>query len=191
MVKVYETAWPSGGCHRGWAWALMGALWRKQPIDAGTTGMTDANFDDKRLAIRQAVLKAAQITFNQSVVDCLVLDISETGARVRTAAVVPVPEQVTLRLRGGAIFSAVRRWTRGMEIGLSLESTAVLGEEPARVAWRVYEMVRATTVAEPLRILGGYGYFDDMALRAAAEDAEAGLRRLEAVLAARARAPRS
>jgi PilZ domain-containing protein len=159
-------------------------------IDSGITGMTDANFDDKRLSIRQAVLKAAQITFDQSVVDCLVLDISETGARVRTAAVVPVPEQVTLRLRGGAIFSAVRCWSRGMEIGLSLETAAALGEESARVAWRVYEMIRATTLAEPQRILGGHGYFDDMALRAAAEDAEAGLRRLEAVLATRARAPR-
>jgi hypothetical protein len=166
---------------------------RAQPpiIDEGTTGVTDANFDNKRLAIRQAVLKAAQITFNQSVVDCLVLDISEIGARVRTAAVVPIPEQVTLRLRGGAIFPAVRRWTRGMEIGLSLESTAALGEEPAQVAWRVYETIRATTVAEPLRILSGHGHFDDMALRAVAEDAEAGLRRLEAALAARARAPRS
>jgi hypothetical protein len=148
--------------------------------------MANPDADQKRLAIREAVLKGAQIIFGQSVVDCLVLDVSETGAKVRTASVVPVPEQVTLRFRGGAIFPAVRRWTRGMEIGFSLAETASLGDEPAELAWRIYECVRATTIEEPLRLLRDCGFFDDLALRAAAEEAEAGLRRLETMLRARA-----
>ena len=62
------------------------------------------------------------------------LDVSETGAKVRTASVVPIPRQVTLRFRGGAMFPAVRRWTRGMEIGFSFATAATLGEVPAD-AW--------------------------------------------------------
>jgi hypothetical protein len=103
---------------------------------------------------------------------------------------VPIPEHVTLRLRRGAIFAAARRWTRGMEIGFSLEGTAALADGPAQSAWRVSEMVRASIIGEPLGLLSAYRYFDDLALQAAAEDAEAGLRRLEAALAARARPPR-
>ena len=148
--------------------------------------MANPDADKKRLAIREAVLKSAQIIFDHSVIDCLVLDVSEAGAKVRTAAVVLIPERVTLRFRGGTIFPAVRRWTRGMEIGFSFEATASLGEEEAELAWRIYESVRAATIEEPLRLLRDRGYFDDIALRAAAEEAEAGLRRLEAMLRARA-----
>jgi hypothetical protein len=147
--------------------------------------MANPNEYEKRLAIREAVLKSAQIIIGHSVVDCLVLNVSATGARVRTAAVVPIPERVTLRFRGGAIFPAVRRWTRGMEVGFSLDLAASLSEEPGWLAWRIFEMVRATTIEEPLRLMRDCGYFDDVSLRAAAEEAEAGLRRLETMLRAR------
>ena len=59
---------------------------------------------DKRSSIRQFVLKGAKIVFNQSVVDCLVVSVSETGVRVRTGAITPVPEKVTLWFNGGAVF---------------------------------------------------------------------------------------
>jgi len=151
--------------------------------------MSNTVLDTKRIAIREAVLKSAQIIFAQSVVDCLVLNVSETGAKVRTASVVPIPRQVTLRFRGGASFLAVRRWTRGPEIGFSLALTATLDDGPAELAWGIYEYVRATTIEEPLRLMREYRFFDDIALEAAAEAAEAGLRRLETMLRARA-APR-
>jgi hypothetical protein len=148
--------------------------------------MDNSTADEKRLAIREAVLKAAQIIFDHSVIDCLVLDVSDTGIKVRTAAVVPIPEQVTLRFRGGAIFPAVRRWARGKEVGFSLDVIPSLSEEPAALAWRIYESVRAITIEEPLKLLRHCRFFDDAALRAAAEEAEAGLRRLETALRARA-----
>ena len=146
--------------------------------------MASVSVDIKRLALREAVLKSAQIVFDQSVVDCLVLDVSETGAKVRTAAITPVPRQVTLLFRGGAAFPAERRWARGMEIGFSFATTATLSEVPAELAWRIYEFVRATSLEEPLRLMRDYRFFDDMALAAAAEEAEAALRRLETMLRA-------
>jgi hypothetical protein len=146
--------------------------------------MASASVDIKRLAIREAVLKSAQIIFDQSVVDCLVLDVSETGARVRTASVFPIPRQVRLRFRGGATFPAERRWARGMEIGFSFATAATLAEVPAELAWKIYEYVRATSLEEPLKLMRDYRFFDDLALEAAAEEAEAALRRLEAMLRA-------
>jgi hypothetical protein len=149
--------------------------------------MDDPATDDKRSSMRQFVLRGAKIVFNQSVIDCQVVSVSETGVRVRTGAIMPVPEKVTLWFSGGAAFSAVRRWTRGMEIGFSLEGTASLPQEAAQMAWRIYEMVRATTVEEPMRLLRAGRFFDDPSLQKVAEEAEAGLRRLETALATRAR----
>ncbi len=143
--------------------------------------------DEQRTTLRQAVLKGAQIIFGQTVIDCLVLNVSASGARVRTAAVIQIPEQVTLKFRGGAVFPATRRWARGMEIGFALAGTSSLEEAPARVAWRIYETIRGYTLDEALRVLRAHGFFDDVALRATAEEAETAIRRLEAALAARAR----
>ena len=149
---------------------------------------SDEDGANLRGAARQAVLKGAQIVFGQSVIDCLVLNISGTGARVRTGAVVQVPEQVTLRFRGGAVAIATRRWARGAEIGFSMDAAVSLAEEPARLAWRIYESIRHRPLDEPLRLLGERSFFDDVALRTAAEEAEAAWLRFEALLVARARA---
>ena len=46
----------------------------------------------------------------------------------------------------------------------------------------MYEFVRATSLEEPLKLMRDYRFFDDVALEAAAEEAEAGLRRLETML---------
>jgi hypothetical protein len=141
--------------------------------------------DNKRIDLRQAVLKGAQIIFGGSVIDCLVINVSESGARVRTAAMTQVPEHVILRFGGGASFAGTRRWARGLEIGLSLARIASLADEAAELAWRLHDMVRATSVQEPLALLRARRFFDDLALRTAAEEAEAGLRRLESMLASR------
>jgi hypothetical protein len=155
--------------------------------DEPEASMDNSVGGDKRSSIRQFVLKSAKIVFNQSVVDCLVVSVSETGVRVRTAAMMPIPEKVTLRFAGGAVFSAERRWARGMEIGFALDGTASLPEEAAQTAWQIYEMIRATSIEEPIKLLQIRRFFDDLALQKMAEQAEAGLRHLERALAARAR----
>lgn len=75
---------------------------------------------NQRRARRKAVLLGAQIEIGPAAFDCQVLDISDLGARVRTGAPQPIPEQVILRLRSGSIHAATRRWARGLEIGFSL-----------------------------------------------------------------------
>jgi hypothetical protein len=151
------------------------------------TGVGHQAADDKRLALRQTVFKSAKIVFGQSVIDCLVLDISETGVRVRTAAIMPVPERVTLEFSGGAVFSAVRRWARGLELGLLLEGSASLPAASAHLAGRIHAMLRAAPIEQPMQLLRSTRFFDDLALQAAAEQAEAALQRLDVALAERAR----
>ena len=43
----------------------------------------DVDPDNNRIAPRQAMLKGAQMVFGSSVIDCLVLNMSDTGARIR------------------------------------------------------------------------------------------------------------
>jgi hypothetical protein len=158
--------------------------------DESTDFADDPTADDQRAVKRQGVLKGAKIVFEDSVVDCVVLNLSDAGARVRTNAVVPIPDQVTLQFSGGAVYSATRRWSRGLESGFSFEGVATLPADMTQVAWRVYETVRGITLAEPIRLLQSYRFFDDIALQELADEAEVGLRRLETALAVRARKPR-
>jgi len=139
----------------------------------------------KRGTARETVLKAAQIVFHNSVIDCVVLDISAEGARVRTAVVVTVPDQVTLRVRGGAVFPAHRRWARGTEIGLAFAGPMSLREQQAEEALVIGKVLRDQGLLEALQRLRAVNCFDDPELHAAVEAAEGAHARLEAVLKAR------
>ena len=141
----------------------------------------------RRTAERETVLKGAQLTFQGCVVDCVVLNISLKGARVRTAAVVPVPERLTLTVRGGAMLPAVRRWARGAEIGLAFSGSPSLDEEHALKAQAAYAILFSGGLHSAIRHLRGFNFFDDPELRHVAEQAEAAHARFEAVLKARSK----
>ena len=151
--------------------------------------MASDSEDTKRLAARETVLKSGQIVFRDIVVDCVILDISAEGARVRTAVMVPVPERVTLRLRGGAMCPAVRRWARGTEIGLAFSGSVSLAQERAQEALMICKALQDEGLGEALRRLRAVNFFDDPELQDAAEEAEAAKAKLEAALKARAATP--
>ena len=119
---------------------------------------------DRRLAVRQTVLKSAKIIFGQSVVDCRVVNVSNIGVQVRTDVMIPVPERVTLRFNGGAIYAAIQRWALGTEIGFAFDGTPVLAADAVEMAWRAHELVRKATIGEPLQLLRVERFFDDPAL---------------------------
>jgi hypothetical protein len=148
--------------------------------------MTGDDTANKRDAAREAVLKGAQIRFHDSVADCVVLNISTKGARVRTASVMPLPEQVTLRLRGGATISALCRWTQGTVIGLEFVGALSFAEERAIRAREILEVLRGDGLHSAIEHLRTENFFDDPELAQASENAEAAHQRLEAVLLARA-----
>jgi hypothetical protein len=147
----------------------------------------EAVYTNKRQAMRQAVYKGAQIILpSQSVFDCVVMNISTKGARVRTAAVMPVPERVSLQLRGGAVIPAIRRWTRGTNIGLEFAGVTTYIEERAIRARAALEILREVGVHATIKSLRAEKFFDDVELAIAAEEAKMAHARLEAVLKARA-----
>jgi hypothetical protein len=149
-----------------------------------THGVID-HVTDRRGETRHRVIKRAQIIFQNSVIDCTVLDVSTNGARVRTNAIVITPEQVIVQFRGGGAFFARRRWSRGMEMSFVFDRPAPLNQNAALVALSAFEALSAKGLEEAVRILRVSGFFDDPVLGQAAEEAEAAYARFETALRAR------
>ena len=137
---------------------------------------------EKRRETRYPVIKRAQIVFQNSVIDCTVLDVSPNGARVHTDAVGIIPEQVVFQFKGGAAFFARRRWSRGMEASFIFDRPVPLGENAALVALSAFEALLAKGVAESVRLLRAERFLDDPMLGEVAEEAEAACRRYESTL---------
>ena len=83
------------------------------------------NQGEQRGVPRIGVLKRAKIILGESgrgdsIIDCIVVNTSPTGVRVRTSVFTPVPEWVTLEFPDGTAVRAGRRWARGLEMGFDL-----------------------------------------------------------------------
>jgi hypothetical protein len=82
---------------------------------------------DHRRETRPLTLRTAKLIFggfNTAVVDCLVRDLSATGARVETDGMTMVPDMLSLQLAGGGSRPARRCWARGTAIGLEFLAEA-------------------------------------------------------------------
>lgn len=76
---------------------------------------------NRRQGARPAAIKSGKLLygfFSPTVIDCLVLEVSDIGARVETAVMTRVPERLSLRLSDGSKKLARRSWARGNQIGL-------------------------------------------------------------------------
>ncbi len=149
--------------------------------------MTETARDNRRRSPRASMLKRAQVVAGEAVYDCVVLDGSADGVRVQFEVPVPLPDKVELRFRGGVAAPARQRWGNGAEWGLELlEDGRRLSASQAEKAWAAYEALRDGRLDQACRMLRQDHYFEDEALREAAEAAEAARNRLEAALRGRA-----
>jgi hypothetical protein len=75
---------------------------------------------EKRRARRTRVIKAAVIVFNDShcSMDCQVLDLSKTGARLKPADNLVCPEQFTLKFPNGPVHLCEVKWRKGNILGV-------------------------------------------------------------------------
>ena len=82
--------------------------------------MTEAGSSNRRITDRRKTLKSAKIVFNknQSVIDCFVKDLSETGAKLKMGDLVPVPKTFVLELKDGTRLNCERVRAQGFEIGV-------------------------------------------------------------------------
>lgn len=76
--------------------------------------------DNRRRERRSRAFKSGKLIyggFNAAVVDCLIIEMSDTGARVETSVMMNVPETLALRFSDGTERQVRRSWARGNEIG--------------------------------------------------------------------------
>ena len=74
----------------------------------------------RRVTGRSKTMKSAKIIFNknQSVIDCFVRDLSDTGARLSLGDLAAVPRIFVLQLHDGTRLQCERVRAMGMEIGV-------------------------------------------------------------------------
>jgi hypothetical protein len=78
---------------------------------------------DKRQSLRRRTLKGAKAVLpNGGVIDCVVKDISEIGARIQIVDALSVPERFELRVPGTAPLHAEVVWRKLGFIGVRFET---------------------------------------------------------------------
>jgi hypothetical protein len=101
--------------------------------------------DDRRRDARLAANARGLILGAGFVVPCLIVDISRSGARVRTERALPAEANLQLvEMEKGLVHDARSAWRQGMEVGLQLSSTADLRRlVPTRLATARQAWLRA------------------------------------------------
>jgi hypothetical protein len=89
----------------------------------------DEAFENRRRDRRSRMFKTGWLIyggFSPTVVDCLIIEMSEGGARVETGVMLQVPEILRLRMNdeNKTEHRLRRAWARGHEIGLEFLSEA-------------------------------------------------------------------
>ncbi len=79
--------------------------------------------DNRRGAVRKRTLKGGQIIYSghNCVMDCMVYNISETGANLRPTDCFQCPPNFTLKLSSGETYHCKVVWQRDDRIGVAFE----------------------------------------------------------------------
>jgi ferric-dicitrate binding protein FerR (iron transport regulator) len=97
-------------------------------MDTATTTSQAAQTVERRTMNRPRTLKSGKLVygggFARTVIDCLVVDLSEDGVRVETSAMTMVPETARLRLSDGSELAVRRCWAQGNVSGFAILAKA-------------------------------------------------------------------
>jgi hypothetical protein len=91
------------------------------------TLICDLQPTEQRHEKRTSTIKSGQLLYggaHRTVINCLVLDLSDSGARVETILAADIPEAFFLRSSNGPERQAYRRWASGHQIGLEFAAEA-------------------------------------------------------------------
>ena len=83
--------------------------------------------NDRRREKRSQTLKSGKLLyggFSPTVIDCLVIEMSDGGTRLETSVMIGVPEVLSLRLNDNIERRARRCWAFGNQIGIEFVSDA-------------------------------------------------------------------
>ncbi len=139
---------------------------------------------EPRRAKRTRVFKSGKIIFgfSDSTVDCLILDKSPHGVQVETTVPMTVPEEVKFKIVGGGTYHAIRRWTRGNSIGFEFVGSRIHDDVTLAKMRAIKDVLETRGVAMAVHSLRSEKFFDNIELQRAAEEAEAAVSRLNALL---------
>lgn len=75
---------------------------------------------ESRATQRRRMLKGGTIVLNEgnSTIDCTVRNLSETGARLKVASIIGIPDNFRLIISGEQSFSCAVVWKREAELGV-------------------------------------------------------------------------
>ncbi len=142
-------------------------------VEPAIAATDDAAPTEKRRESRKAFLKRAQVAFDGAAIDCIVENMSSTGARVRFANPMALPEVLALRFSDGTSYPAQRRWSHCEVVGLRFSGDSPAAEAERRhLARAVQDAVATADPAEALRLLRHVWFFGDEDLRRAVEAVE-------------------
>ena len=98
---------------------IRAANFRIYPGGARTKESQDKS-DERRRASRTHVLKSATIAFSNGncSMDCQVLDLTKTGARLQPADNLLCPKEFALKLHHGPVHECEVKWRRGKVLGV-------------------------------------------------------------------------
>ncbi|WP_240232425.1 PilZ domain-containing protein [Devosia lacusdianchii] len=79
--------------------------------------------EEHRAAPRQRVLKGGRIVINDgfSTFQCTVRNLSDTGARVKVASIVGIPDSFELAMDDGRKFACTVVWKTATELGVKFD----------------------------------------------------------------------
>jgi hypothetical protein len=79
--------------------------------------------EEHRAAPRQRVLKGGRIVINDgfSTFQCAVRNLSDTGARVKVASIVGIPDSFELAMDDGRKFACTVVWKTATELGVKFD----------------------------------------------------------------------
>jgi hypothetical protein len=118
------------------------AAWKSLKLEGLANEFARPSVAEKRGAPRRRVLLSAKLSFNMTVADCTIRDLSENGARIHAPGVLGLPDEVYLLiLREGLVVHAQRVWAKFPLFGLRFLSTEEIDRcthpqtAPLKKAW--------------------------------------------------------
>ena len=111
-------------------------------VESLTAEPEDASFVERRVKRRKRVQLPAKIAFGASAADCMIRDLTDTGARIHAPTVLGLPDQVFLLIMSEGLVVRTRRvWADFPAFGLKflevepIEKSTRPETAPLRLAW--------------------------------------------------------
>ncbi len=157
-----------------------------EPAQPAARNAPEAESVERRHSARLPVIKSGKIiignSMSQGIFNCLVLDESESGVLVDLGMLLDLPEELRLQVGNGGTYLARKRWAVGTKAGLEFLGEPMVSEDVWVQMTKIAVQLKHQGVCAAAGTLRGVQFFDNAALRDAAEAAESAYLRLEALL---------